>query len=114
MAQAQTVSLSQFTKAVQAAVKAAVQKHPKFKIEASSDLAISYLIRGIPALEKTLANVSIDETQAFANEVAGQLGGALGETLGGAAGARLQGAFYSSGGHIILGIPATDFFVIKP
>ena len=33
MTQAQSLSLNQFTHAVQAAVKSAVQKHPKFKVE---------------------------------------------------------------------------------
>jgi hypothetical protein len=33
MAQATSISLSKFTASVQAAVKAAVAKHPKFKVE---------------------------------------------------------------------------------
>jgi hypothetical protein len=35
MAQAQSISLSHFTAAVQSAVKAAVQKHPKFELDAA-------------------------------------------------------------------------------
>ncbi len=43
MAQAASISLSKFTETVQAAVKVAVQKHPKFKLEQPTQLSISYL-----------------------------------------------------------------------
>ena len=42
MAQAASISLSKFTETVQAAVKVAVQKHPKFKLEQPTQLSISY------------------------------------------------------------------------
>jgi hypothetical protein len=41
MAQAASISLSKFTETVQAAVKVAVQKHPKFKLEQPTQLSIS-------------------------------------------------------------------------
>ena len=106
MAQAKSISLSHFTTAVQAAVKAAAQKHPKFKLDTPSGITFSYLIRGIPVPETFLANVTFGETQAFANEVASQIsaqpGIALEASLAG------KGAIYSAGGHIILGIPAVE------
>jgi hypothetical protein len=107
MTQAQSISLSHFTHAVQAAVRAAVQKHPKFKLETPQGVTFSYLIRGIPVP----ANVTFGETQAFANEVAAQItaqpGIAVDASLGG------KGAIYSAGGHIIIGIPAVDQFQLK-
>ena len=42
MAQAASISLSKFTETVQAAVKVAVQKHPKFKLEQPTQVSISY------------------------------------------------------------------------
>ncbi len=111
MAQAQSVSLSHFTSAVQAAVRAAAQKHPKFKLEAPQGISFSYLIRGIPVPETMLANVTFGETQAFANEVATQIlaqpGIGLEASVGG------KGAIYSAGGHIIIGIPAVDQLQLK-
>ncbi len=111
MAQAQSISLSHFTSAVQSAVKAAAQKHPKFKLDAPQGVTFSYLIRGIPVPETMLANVTFGETQAFANEVAAQIGAqpgiALEASLGG------KGAIYSAGGHIIIGIPAVEQFQLK-
>lgn len=56
MAQAASISLSKFTETVQAAVKVAVQKHPKFKLEQPTQLSISYLIRGIPVPDAIAGN----------------------------------------------------------
>jgi len=106
MAQAQSISLSHFTSAVQTAVKAAVQKHPKFKLDTPQGVSFSYLIRGIPVPENLLANVTFGETQAFANEVAAQISAQPG--IAAAAGVGGKGAIYSAGGHIIVGIPAVD------
>lgn len=110
MAQAKSISLSQFTGAVQAAVKAAAQKHPKFKVEAPQGVTFSYLIRGIPVAESVLANVTFGETQAFANEIASHI-----NAQPGMAEAKLgaQGAIYSHGGHIILGIPPAEQFLLE-
>ena len=107
MARAKSISLSQFSGAVHAAVKAAAQKHPKFKIDAPQGITFSYLIRGIPVPETMLANVTFSETQAFADEVATQISAQPGaEGLLAAVGAK--GAIYSGGGHITIGIPAFD------
>ena len=43
-----SISLKAFTSSVQAAVKAAVAKHPKFNLPVPNGISVSYLIRGIP------------------------------------------------------------------
>ncbi len=106
MAQAKSISLSHFTGAVQSAVKAAVQKHPKFKMDAPQGVTFSYLIRGIPVPETFLANATFAETQAFADEVATQISAQPGIAVNTVAGGK--GAIYSAGGHIIIGIPAVE------
>lgn len=112
MAQAKSISLSQFTTAVQSAVKSAVKKHPKFQaVEAPQGITFNYLIRGIPVPENLLQNVTFAETQAFANEVAAHISAQPGITADAIAGAK--GAIYSAGGHIILGIPPVDQFLLK-
>ena len=102
MAPAKSISLSQFTSAVKTAVKAASEKHPKFKADAAQGVVLSYLIRGIPFDEKVLANVTLAETQSFANDlaagIAGSQPGALTEAL-----QKPTGAIYGTGGHIICG-----------
>ncbi len=110
MSQAHSISLSHFTGAVQAAVKSAVQKHPKFKVEAPQGITFSYLIRGIPVPDSILANVTFAETQAFANEVAAEVGRQAGiaELKSGS-----QGAVYSFGRHVIVGIPPAEQFLMK-
>jgi hypothetical protein len=106
MAQATTISLSKFTSAVQAAVKAAVAKHPKFKIDPPNAVSVYYIIRGIPIPDPLLAQVTMGETQAFANEIAGHVAGALPEAMAADARARgAGGAVLSVGGHVIVGIP---------
>jgi hypothetical protein len=106
MAQATSISVSKFIASVQAAVKAAAAKHPKFKLEAPNAITVSYLIRGIPVPEAILSQVTVGETQAFANEVASQIAGVHPEALGVAAGApTAQGAILSIGQHLIVGIP---------
>ena|SRR5579864_490989 len=113
MAQATSISLSKFTATVQAAVKAAVQKHPKFKIDPPQAVALSYLIRGIPVSESILANVTVGETQAFANDIAAHIGGAQPEALAGASVAGSQGVIYSNGRHLILGIPPVESLLLE-
>jgi len=107
MAQAKSLSLSQFTTAVHSAVETAVKKHPKFKVEAPQGISFSFLIRGFPVPESILQNVTFGETQAFANEVAVQINAKAGleaeAKLGGG-----QGAVYSVGRHVIIGIPAVE------
>ena len=102
-----TISLKKFTASVQAAVKAAVAKHPKFKLEAPQRVTISYLIRGIPVPEALLSGLTLSETQAFANDVAGHIAGAHPEAFATAKGgsAAAEGAVLSLGRHVIIGIP---------
>jgi len=107
MAQAKSLSLSHFTTAVHSAVDAAVKKHPKFKLEVPEGVSFSYLIRGIPVPDTILQNVTFGETQAFANELATQISAKTGleaeaKVSGG------NGAIYSVGRHIIIGIPAVE------
>lgn len=103
MAEAVSISLAKFRKSVQAAVKAAEAKHPKFKIEAPNAVTISYLIRGIPAPESVLSNINVGELQAFATDVATHISAAHPEMF--AVGGRVEGAILSIGRHVILGIP---------
>ena len=100
-----SISLSKFTEAVQAAVKSAVAKHPKFKIETPNAVMISYLIRGIPVPESLLAAATLAEAQAFANDVAAHVGTAFPQLFSSAGGGSSEGAMLSIGRHIILGIP---------
>jgi len=109
-AQAQSLSLSHFTSAVQSAVKSAVQKHPKFKLEVPQGITFSYLIRGIPVPEAILKNVTLAETQEFADQIAAEVGQQAGiaELKSGG-----QGAVYSFGRHVILGFPPVEQFLMK-
>jgi hypothetical protein len=107
MAKPVSISLSKFTSSVQAAVKAAVAKHPKFNIRAPSTISVGYLIRGIPVPEEIASRATLGETQAFAAEVASHLARAHPEALGAVPQAAARsGAIVSVGGHIIIGIPA--------
>jgi hypothetical protein len=113
MSQAKSLSLSQFTSAVQTAVKAAAQKHPKLKLDLPQGITVSYLIRGFPVPEAMLANVTFAETQSFADEVAVQISAQPGLAVEAKAASGTKGAIYSAGGHIIIGIPAVDHFTIE-
>lgn len=95
-----SISISKFTESVQAAVNAASEKHSKFKLEAPNAISVSYLIRGIPVPEAIASQVTLAETQALANDIAGHLGAFAGEH-----GGERGGAVYSIGRHIIVGIP---------
>jgi len=103
--------LSKFTETVQAAVKVAVQKHPKFKLEQPTQVSISYLIRGIPVPDAIAGNVSVRETQAFANEVAFQLG--AGGVLGATTTSAFEDTIYGHGRHLITGIPVVPEVLIE-
>lgn len=106
MAQAVSISLSKFTASVQAAVKAATAKHPKFKIDVPNAVTVAYLIRGIPVPESILANATLGETQAFAGDVAAHIAGAHPEAFALTAGGPAPGgAVLSVGRHVIVGIP---------
>ena len=105
-----SISLSKFTTSVQAAVKAAVAKHPKFNVEVPNAVSVAYLIRGIPVPEAIASKTTLSETQAFATDVATHLAQAHPEAFAAGSSARV-GAVYSLGGHIIVGIPAPPEFV---
>src|SRR5262245_51770224 len=112
MPQARTVSLSKFTSTVQTAVKSAVQKHPKFKVDLPQGLTESYLIRGVPVPDALVANVTLGETQAFANDVAAHIGAAHPEAVGAAPAP--QGVVLSVGRHVIIGIPPlSETFIVE-
>ena len=98
MAKALSISHDKLSSTVASAVKAAIAKHPKVKLDPGSPLALSYLIWGIPVPEALAGNLTIRESQAFANEVASGL-------ATGVAGAKLEGAVFSLGGHLIIGFP---------
>ena len=98
MPKATSISVEKLSTAVAAAVKAAVDKHPKIKVDASGGLAASYLIWGIPVPDAIAGTLTVKETQEFANEVAAKLGAGLG-------GPAVEGAVFSHGGHLILGFP---------
>jgi hypothetical protein len=104
LAQATSISLAKFTASVQTAVKAAVAKHPKFRVDIPNSVSIAYLIRGFPIPEGILATATLGETQAFANDVAASLGKAHPEILT-AQGHTAEGAIISIGRHVIVGIP---------
>ncbi len=106
MAQAKSISLSKFTAAVQAAVKAAVRNHPQFRMDAPQSVTFAHLIRGIPVSDTILKNVTFGEAQAFANEIAAQITSAHPEVAAAPKGATGQGTILSVGRHVILGIPA--------
>ena len=115
MAQAaSSISLSKFTSTVQTAVKAAIQRHPKFRIDPPQGITVSYLIRGVPVPDTILANVTLGETQAFANDIATHIGGAHPEVFTAVHGRTPQGAILSVGRHLIVGIPPlADTVVIE-
>src|SRR5579862_1801787 len=105
VAKATSISLAKFTASVQSAVKAAVAKHPKFKVEAPQAISISYLIRGFPVPDGILSQVTFGETQAYAADIAASLSAAHAELLAPKAGGSAEGAVISIGRHVIVGIP---------
>ena len=115
MAQAVSISLTKFTASVQAAVKAAIAKHPKFKFEAPNAVTVAYLIRGIPVPESILSSVTMGETQAFATDVATHIAGAHPEAFALTAHpSPAEGAILSLGRHVIIGIPpASQIFRVE-
>ena len=110
MAEATAISLAKFTSSVQAAVKSAVAKHPKFKVDVPNSVSVSYLIRGFPIPDSILAAATLAETQAFADDVASSLAQAHPELLV-VKGVATGGAVISFGRHVIVGIPpVTEVF----
>ena len=111
MAKPVSISLHKFTASVQAAVKAAVAKHPKFQLPVPHGVSVAYLIRGIPLPDEILAKVTLGETQAFAADIASHIGQAHPEALAAARQTEQGGAILSVGRHVILGIPAPSEIV---
>ena len=109
MAKPVSISLHRFTASVQAAVKAAVAKHPKFQLAEPNAISLGYLIRGIPVPDGVLSTVTVAETQAVASDIAAHIGQAHPEAFGAARPA--GGAVLSVAGHVIIGIPATSDIV---
>jgi hypothetical protein len=106
MAQAVSISLGKFTQSVQAAVKAAVAKHPKFKLETPHAVAVYYLIRGFPVPDGIASHATVSEMQAFATDVATHIAGANPEAFAvPGSGPATEGAVLSIGKHLIVGIP---------
>jgi hypothetical protein len=112
MSQAKSISLNQFTGAVQSAVKSAAQKHSKLKIEVPQAITFGHLIWGFPVPESILANVTLAETQAFADTVAASIAPQVGVALDAKATGG-KGAIYSAGGHFVIGIPAVDHLQLE-
>ncbi len=113
MATASRISLAKFTASVQAAVKSAIAKNPKFQGEVPDAISVCYLIRGIPPVVRAGGDPTVAEVQAFADDVAGGLAQAHPELLA-AAGGTVRGAVISVGGHIIIGIPpVTETFELE-
>ena len=111
MAKPVSISLSKFTTAVQTAVRAAIAKHPKFNLQVPNAVSVSYLIRGIPVPEEITSKVTLEETQAFATEIATHIVQAHPEALAAAHQAAQGGAVLSVGRHVIIGIPASPEIV---
>jgi hypothetical protein len=111
MAKPVSISLSKFTSSVQAAVRAAAAKHPKFQLPTPHGVSVSYLIRGIPVPEEILAKVTLAETQAFATDVAADIAKANPEALGAAHQPGQAGAILSVGRYVLIGIPAPSQIV---
>lgn len=106
MAKPVSISLRKFTASVQAAVKAATAKHPKFQLPVPNAVSVSYLIRGIPVPDEIVAKVTLGETQAFATDVAAHIGQAHPEALGPGHQPGQAGAILSVGRYVLIGIPA--------
>ncbi len=109
MAKPVSISTAKFATSVQAAVKAAMAKHPKFNFPVPTGVSVSYLIRGIPVPEEIAGRVTLGETQAFATEIASHLSSSVPNL------ASLhqsgQGTILSVGRHILIGIPAPSEIV---
>ena len=112
MAKPVSISVNKLSTSVHAAVKAAMDKHPKFKFTVPNGITVSYLIRGIPVPEEIAAKVTLGETQAFATDVASHLTGAVPQLAAlHQSGHSGQGTILSIGRHILIGIPAPSEFI---
>ena len=110
MARAISMSLGKFTESVQAAVKAAMERHPKFKGDVPNAITISYLIRGYPVPEAIAAKATLGEIQEFSEHIAANIGRAYPEARGPAP---HESAVLSIGRHVIIGIPPIPANVVQ-
>jgi len=110
MARATSISLSQFTSTVQAAVTAAQQKNPKFALDPITGITVSSVIRGIPVRWPLAETLTMGEMQTFADDVAGHIGSVHPE-LATATGGSTHGAVLSVEHHVICGIPPISHVV---
>ena len=94
----QSVSMGEFTKSVQSAVKEAAARHPEFKVDMPKTLSLRILIWGFPIPDGILKKVSVADAQLFATDVAKGIGAKH-------AGLGKEGTLFTSGGHLIVGIP---------
>jgi hypothetical protein len=111
VAKAASISLSKLTAAVQAAVKSAMVKHPKFKLATPEGITVSYMIRGVELPDTLATSLTLAESQAFADEVASQIEAAQPEAMERVATASVsggKGAVVSlGGGPVVVGfLPA--------
>jgi hypothetical protein len=105
MAKPVSISLHKFTSSVQSAVKAAAEKHPKFRhVPVPSEVTFGNLIWGFPVPDGVLAQATLGELQSFVTDVATQIGQGGAEGLAAALPAP-KGGFVSFGQVIHCGIP---------
>ena len=110
-----SISLHSFKASVQAAVKAAAAKHPKFRsVPEPSEISFGILIWGYPVPDGVLAQVTLAEFQNYATDVAAHIGQAAPEGLGAALRAAPEGVIQSFGRVVHCGIPpVSDLYTVK-
>lgn len=105
-----SISLHKLTTSVQAAVKAAAAKHPKFRqVPEPKEIAISNLIWGYPVPDGIIAQVTLAELQSYVQDVAAHIGQAGPEGAGVSLRSQ-QGGFVAFGRIIHCGIPPVSEF----
>jgi hypothetical protein len=110
MAKPVSISLQKLTASVQAAVKAAAAKHPKFRqVPVPNEVSFGNLIWGYPVPDGVLAQVTLAELQSYVTDVAAQIGQAGPEGAGAPLAAQ-QGGFVSFGKIVHCGIPPVSEF----
>jgi hypothetical protein len=108
-----SISLHHLTASVQAAVKAAAAKHPKFgPVPEPSGISFGNLIWGYPVPDGVLAQVTVGELQSYVTDVAAQIGQAGPQELGAAL--QAQGGVFGFFGHVVhCGIPPVTLAYVK-
>ena len=78
-------------------------------------VTVAFLIRGFPVPDTIVSNVTLGETQAFANDVAAHIASANPEAFAMTkSGQATEGAVLSFGRHVICGIPpVTEVFELE-